>query len=264
MLRFNFIVCPCWIAFLILILSTDVGARAPVELRAATQQQEQKMPKSLVPEIQTAEWAVPWWQPRHEAKLKEKAAMKQVDLLLVGDSITHGWEQTGKATFDKYYADRGTLNIGFSGDRTENVLWRLQNGAMDDIQPKVAVVMIGTNNTGHRQDKPEDTAAGVKAILDTILSKSPNTKILLLAIFPRGKDSQDPLRQINESTNAILKKMADSREKAWYLDINQKFLEPDGNLPKSIMPDLLHPNAKGYEIWAAAMEEPLAKLLGEK
>jgi beta-glucosidase len=217
---------------------------------------------AVKPEVQTAAWAQSWWMPRHEEKL-EALKGRQVDLLMIGDSITHSWENGGKAVWEKYYADRNAFNIGFSGDRTENVLWRLQHGAVDGISPKLAVVMIGTNNTGHRQDEPAHTAAGVRAILDELQTRLPKTKILLLAIFPRGADAGNRLRKINDATNAIIAEFADD-QRVFYLDINDEFLDDDGTLPKSIMPDLLHPNPKGYEIWAAAMEPMIKRLMGEE
>lgn len=218
---------------------------------------------AVTPEVQTAEWAKSWWSKRHEEKLREKDSLEQVDLLMIGNSITHGWETGGKQVWDEYYAKRHPLNIGFSGDRTENVLWRLQHGEVDGISPKLAIIMIGTNNTGHRQDKPEDTAAGVKAILSELEKRLPETKCLLLAIFPRGADKDDKLRKINDATNEILQGFADQK-RVFFLDINDTFLEDDGTLPKEIMPDLLHPNAKGYALWAKAMEPTVARLLGEK
>jgi len=219
--------------------------------------------KAVTPEVQTAGWAVKWWMPRHEAKLEQLAEMEQVDLLMIGDSITHSWENGGKKVWDKYYAKRNAFNIGFSGDRTEQVLWRFDHGELDGISPKAAVVMIGTNNTGHRQDEPDETAAGIKAILDKLGEKLPDTKVLLLAIFPRGASADDKLRVINDAINERIKDFADN-ERVFYLDINDKFLKEDGTLPRSIMPDLLHPNAQGYEIWAEAMEPMVAKLMGEK
>lgn len=218
--------------------------------------------KALKPEPQTAEWAQSWWMPRHEAKLEQKNEMETVDLLLVGDSITHGWENAGSKVFKEYYEPRHTLNIGFSGDRTEQVLWRFEHGEIDDISPKLAIIMIGTNNTGHRQDPAEETAAGIKAIIDKLQEKTPKSKILLLAIFPRGEKPEDPLRKLNTEINERIAKFADD-EKVFFLDINDKFLEEDGTLPKSIMPDLLHPNAEGYEIWANAVEPTVKKLMGE-
>ena len=218
---------------------------------------------ALKPEVQTAKWAVKWWMPRHEQKLAAMKKQGRVDLLMIGDSITHSWENGGRKTWDKYYAKRHAFNIGFSGDRTEQVIWRLQNGEVDGISPKLAVIMIGTNNTGHRQDKPEHTAAGIKAIIGELRKRLPKTKLLLLAVFPRGAKADDKLRVINDGINKRISGFADN-ESVFYLDINDKFLAKDGTLPKSVMPDLLHPNPQGYGIWAEAMEPTIAKLMGEK
>jgi lysophospholipase L1-like esterase len=225
-------------------------------------QEEAKLPLSVKPEVQTAEWAKAWWMPRHEEKLKEKEKMGTVDLLWIGDSITHGWEGGGKATWEKYYTKRKPLNIGFSGDRTENVLWRLNNGAVDGIAPKVTVIMIGTNNAGHRQDSSEDIAAGISEIIKTLRQKLPETKIVLLAIFPRGADNEDALRKLNNGANEIIKGFAKDNE-VYFVDINASFLDAQGKLPKEIMPDLLHPNEEGYRLWAEALEPTLVKLMGE-
>ncbi|MEX0792449.1 MAG: platelet-activating factor acetylhydrolase IB subunit [Pirellulaceae bacterium] len=217
---------------------------------------------ALKPEVQTAEWAKPWWMPRHEQKLAEIKAAEKIDLVMIGDSITHGWENAGKAIWEKRYAPRHALNLGYSGDRTEQVLWRFENGELDGYQAKLAVIMIGTNNTGHRQDKPEETAAGIRSIIDQLKEKQPAAKILLLAVFPRGENSQDALRKINDDINSKIKDFADG-EKIHYLDLSGTFLEEDGTLPKKIMPDLLHPNTHGYELWAEAMEGKIRELLGE-
>ncbi len=240
------------------------GSIFPDALRWLWRDYNGVVPKlAIMPNEQTAAWAVQWWLPRHEAKLAERKAMKQVDLLMIGDSITHGWEDKGKPTWDKYYGARNAINLGFSGDRTEHVLWRFQNGAIDDIDPKLAVVMIGTNNTGHRKENPEHTAFGIKRIVDEIRLRLPNTKVLLLDVFPRGAEPEDELRQINTAINEIIKGYADEKSNIWFLNVGDQFLEKDGALPKSIMPDLLHPNAQGYEIWAEAMEPTIKKLLGE-
>jgi len=230
---------------------------------AAWGQRQADRPLSVVPQPQTADWAQQWWGKRHEEKLKEKASRGKIDLLMIGDSITHGWEDPGKSTWEKYYAKRNALNLGYSGDRTEQVLWRLENGEVDQITPRLAVIMIGTNNAGHRQEKPEDTAAGIKAIVQDLRKRLPDMKILLLAIFPRGEKPADPLRQLNVATNQIIQSLADDQH-VFFLDINDQFLTDDGTLPADIMPDYLHPNPKGYELWAAAMEPQIRKLMGEK
>jgi beta-glucosidase len=204
-----------------------------------------------------------WWMPRHQQKLEELRAADRVDVVMIGDSITHGWENAGKALWDEFYAPRHALNLGYSGDRTEHVLWRLRNGEVDGISPKLAVIMIGTNNTGHRKDPAEESAAGIQAILTELRTRLPAMKILLLAVFPRDAQPDGELRVINDELNRRLKELADG-EKVNFLDINHVFLNEDGSLPRDIMPDFLHPNATGYRKWAEAMEPTIRTLLGEK
>jgi lysophospholipase L1-like esterase len=201
-----------------------------------------------------------WWQQRHQS-MNARVMQGDVDLVFIGDSITHGWEGAGKEVWQRFYGSRNAVNLGIGGDQTCHVLWRLDNGNIAGISPKLAVVMIGTNNVGSGQTS-EQTAAGVKAIVDKLRTKLPQTNILLLAVFPRGADNHDGLRQLNTKANKIIAKLADGK-KVFYLDIGPKFLCPDGTLSKQIMPDLLHPNAKGYEIWAEAIEPDVAKLMGQ-
>jgi beta-glucosidase len=217
---------------------------------------------ALTPEVQTAEWAVRWWLPRHEQKLADLAATGQVDLVMIGDSITHGWESAGRAVWDDHYADRRAFNLGFGGDRTEQVLWRLAHGAVDGIAPRLVVLMIGTNNTGHRQDPPGQTAAGIRAILDDLQSRLPSARILLLAIFPREASPDAELRRLNDAVNQRIAAFADG-ERVVYLDLADVFLAPDGTLSEGVMPDLLHPNEHGYRLWAEAMEPMIERLLLE-
>jgi lysophospholipase L1-like esterase len=213
----------------------------------------------------------PGTEKRHESfnAISQKG---EAELVFLGDSITHGWEKKGQAAWDKYWAPLNAANFGIGGDRTEHVLWRLDHGNFDGLKPKLIVVMIGTNNTGH-QGRPqkeinnevytctaEQTAEGVKAIVAKLKAKCPQAKILLLAIFPRGATPEDKMRQQNEATNALIAKLADEKT-VFFMDIGPKFLQPDGTLSKDIMPDLLHPNEKGYEIWAEAIEGRVRELL---
>ena len=202
-----------------------------------------------------------WWKKRHEQKV---AAAKKTDceLLFIGDSITHGWEKSGKKVWQEYYAKRKPFNIGYSGDRTEHVLWRFDNGELANFKPKVAVIMIGTNNTGHGLQKATETAEGIQAIITQLHQHSPKTQILLLAVFPRGAKPENKMRKRNDEINAIIKTYDDGKT-VHYLDIASAFLDKDGNLPKSIMPDYLHPQAPGYKLWAEAMEPTLKKLLSK-
>lgn len=199
------------------------------------------------------------WMTRHES-FNKRVAQGKVDLVFIGDSITQAWEGSGKAAWAKYYGTRNAVNLGIGGDRTQHVIWRLDNGNLKDITPKAAVIMIGTNNSG--SNTPAEIADGVKVIVEQIRKMSPNTKILLLAVFPRGTNNADARRKVNQGANAIFKNLADSKH-VHYLDIGQHFLTDDGTLTREIMPDLLHLSPKGYNIWAESIEKSLAKLLGE-
>jgi lysophospholipase L1-like esterase len=213
----------------------------------------------------------PGTEKRHES-FNVISKQGEAQLVFLGDSITHGWEGKGKAIWTKEWAPLKAANFGIGGDRTEHVLWRLEHGNFDGLKPKAIVLMIGTNNTGH-QGRPqkelngavyectaEQTAEGIKAILTQLQKKCPDAKILVLGIFPRGADKNDKFRQQNEATNAIVKGFADG-QKVFFHDVGAKFLEPDGTLSKTIMPDLLHPNEKGYQIWSDAIKADVLALL---
>lgn len=200
-----------------------------------------------------------WWKKRHGEKVAQ-ANSGGHDLIFIGDSITHGWEGAGKATWEKHYGDRKALNLGFSGDRTEHVIWRLENGELRKQQnAKVAVIMIGTNNTGHNQQDPSETADGIKRILSILRARCPDAKVLLLGVFPRDHEPDGKLRQINNALNKRIAELHDG-ERVHFLDIGPRFLDEDGRLPKEIMPDFLHPREKGYAIWAEAIEAKLVEL----
>lgn len=210
------------------------------------------------------------WVKRHEGFV-DLAKKGGINVLFVGDSITDSWRvadpaKGGKPVWDREYAPLGAANFGISGDRTQHVLWRLQNGELDGINPKVVVLMIGTNNTGFERDgttprnTPPQVVEGIKAIVDTLRSKLPQTKILLLAIFPRAEKRDHPQRQQIAEINRAIARLHDGR-RVRFLDIGNHFLAADGTMPKEIMPDFLHPGIKGYEMWANAIRQPLAELL---
>lgn len=214
-----------------------------------------------VPAIVPAPQTAGWWMPQHERNVA-RVRQGQVDLLMIGDSITQGWGGEGQRVWERYYAPRRAVNLGFNSDRTEQVLWRLQHGEIDGIHPKVAVVMIGTNNSGTREDPPEETAAGVQAIVRLLRAKLPETKIILLGIFPRGSTATDSLRQLNRAINDRLRGLANGRD-VLYQDLGHLFVDREGRLDTRLMPDLLHPNEAGYRAWAEGMEPQLKALLGE-
>ena len=209
-----------------------------------------------------------WWEKRHEEKLAQIAASGgEIDLVFVGDSITHNWEGAhgpasaygGKplAELKKKYT---VLNLGFGGDSTRNVLWRLQNGELDGYKAKCFMLMIGTNNGGC---SAEDTAAGVKSILDLIARKQPQAVTILLPIFPSGATADHPWRASKEKVNALIRKFADGKKVVWH-DFNSRFLNPDGTFPKGMMmKDDLHPLAPGYDIWAEEVAPLFRKVCGK-
>lgn len=207
--------------------------------------------------VQPADRPDSWWTERHA----EKAALAQkggIDLVFVGDSITHAWESEGKAVWEEYYADRNALNLGFSGDQTQQVLWRFANGELDGISPKLAVVMIGTNNLG--VNTAEEIAEGVRAVVAALRTELPTTKVLALAIFPRGDAAADveKLRQAN-----ALIEGSDFDEAVHFFDVGPWLRDADGTVPVSLLPDGVHPNAVGYQLWAEAIEPKVAELMGE-
>jgi lysophospholipase L1-like esterase len=197
-----------------------------------------------------------WWKDRHESRLKMKAG--GADVVFLGDSITQGWEGDGKEVWAAKIQPLKPLNLGFSGDRTQHVLWRITEGKeLDGLTPRVAVIMIGTNNMG--SDSAADIAAGVKAIVAELRKQKPEMKILLLGIFPRSADPKGQFRDKIKEVNADLAATKDPNVR--FLDIGEKFLDAEGRIPKEIMPDQLHLSAKGYGIWAVAMLPALEELL---
>lgn len=200
------------------------------------------------------------WVQRHES-FNKRVKEGNVDLIFIGDSITQGWEGSGKKVWEEFYGNRNAVNLGIGGDRTQHVLWRLDHGNIDGISPKLAVLMIGTNNAG--SNTSEQIAEGVKAIVEKLRAKLPDTKVLVLAIFPRGENKENKARQVNEGANERIAKLADNKM-VFYEDIGPKFLGDDGTLSKEIMPDLLHLSEQGYRIWAESIESKVAELMGEK
>ena len=198
------------------------------------------------------------WRARHLA-INARAKQGQVDLIYIGDSIVRSWMWDGESVWNYYYAKRNGMIAGMTGDRTEQVLWRLQNGNIDGISPKLAIVMIGQNNGPFNTG--EEIGAGVTAIVQTLLEKLPETKILVLAIFPRG-EKPTAERAVLAKANEIASRLADGKH-LFYLDVNYLFLRPDGSIPASLMPDFEHPNEEGHRVWAAAIELKVAELMGE-
>jgi lysophospholipase L1-like esterase len=196
---------------------------------------------------------------RHQSFL-EVARAGNIDLLFVGDSITDWWRQPqrGLPVFTEYFGTLKAANFGIAGDTTQGVLWRMQNGELDGFQAKLIVLMLGTNNINRNAN--DDIAEGNRAIVAEFRKRQPQAKVLILGIFPRGLAADNAFRPSIKAINERLATMADNQQ-VFYMDIGDRFLAPDGTLPADVMPDGLHPNEKGYRIWAEAMAPRVKELL---
>ena len=208
-----------------------------------------------VPRDNSAIRPVPRVAARHDSFV-ELAKKGDIDLLLVGDSITDLWRNSTE-TYATYFGKYRVGNFAISGDTTQGVLWGLQNGEGIGFQPKAVMMMIGTNNSG--SNTGPEIAEGVGAIVLELRKDFPNAKILLLAIFPRNAPTSNN-RKVNAEASAIYSKLGDNKN-VFYMDIGEKFLSPDGTISTEIMADGLHPTAKGYVIWGDAVKDKLAELM---
>ena len=204
-----------------------------------------------------------WWRDRHASFNKRVADLgDKSQLIFIGDSITQGWEGEGKEAWAEHFAKYDAINLGIGGDRTQHVLWRLDNGNLDGLNPKAAVVMIGTNNSNGEDNTAEQIADGVRQIVRKLRSKLPNTKILLVAIFPRG-ENPNPQRGKILQANQIIRKLADGQNVLW-VDFGHKYVDEEGLIPREIMPDFLHLSKRGYEMWVESLRNPLRRVMGEQ
>jgi len=220
------------------LLATGVTARA-------------QGPATVVPKPRPGSWVA-----LHE-KFLSQAKKGNIDLLFLGDSITQGWNNN--EVWRRHYAPRKAANFGIGGDRTEHVLWRIQNGELEGIAPKVTVLMIGTNNAG--ANTPDEIAQGITAIVKELRTRLPKTQILLLGVFPRGQKPA-AIRERLKAVNETIAKLDDGSH-VRFLDVGSAFLNKDGTIDPKIMPDYLHLSREGYRKWADAMEPTLWSMLDE-
>lgn len=202
----------------------------------------------------------PNWMPQHEANVA-LASKGGIDVLFVGDSLTKCWSREGHDVWRTRFAPLHAGNIGISGDCTQHVLWRLQNGHLENIHPKAVVLLIGTNNIS-AGDSPADIAEAVGAVVGEIRRRLPEARILLLGILPRSELASHPVRETVRSVNNLISKLQDASY-VTYLDVGDKLLQPDGSLTKEVTKDFTHLTANGYEIFADAIEPTVQRLLGK-
>lgn len=242
--------------FCIVIFATGVVDLKAKELKAIV-----KPPKTCIPVPRGT-----WWPNNHKNMLKREP--KNMKVMFLGDSITMMWRsqsgyEGGTNVWNEYYKDIPAGNYGISGDKTEHVLWRITTS--DDLKgtnPKVVVLLIGINNL-LQKDTPENTSAGITKIVKVIRKKLPESKILLLAVFPCWKSPKHPMRGKVKTVNKTIAKLADDKN-IFFLDIGDVLLEKDGSISKKVLRDGLHPGEEGYRRWAKAMEPTLESLLSGK
>ena len=229
------------------------GARA----ETASKPPDYLLIKAIVPVAKDTNW----WTKRHEKKVREAGA-GDVGMIMIGDSLVHNFEKRGRQLWYLYFGRYQPLNLGFNADLTEHALWRLQNGELDGISPRLAIIMIGTNNGGLRRDAPQNTVAGIAAIINEIRIQLPDTKVLLLGVFPRGALRKHPLRKLNAKVNQVLPELAEEPA-VRFLDISNVFLDNKGRLHRNIMYDFLHPTIAGYQLWAEAISPTVLEMMRE-
>ena len=229
-----------------------------VEAQAANKNPETQRTRKN-PAVTPQSRIVEWWFARHAEKIGEMSK-GDIDLLMVGDSITNNFDTVGAKVWKKYFEPRKAINLGFGGDRTNHVLWRLDHLPKLKKTPKAAVVLIGTNNICWGSDTPSQAAEGVQAVARKLNDLYPEMKVLVLGVFPRRRQLNHAHRkQINE-LNSYLPELLKDVKNVKFLDIGPKFLDEKGFLSKEMMPDTTHPSEKGHEIWATAIESELKKM----
>lgn len=218
-----------------------------------------ELPATLKPEPQHRD---PYdWNGRHEDVKKRNSTVKP-EYVMIGDSITHHWGgepsvgslKTGPQSWEQLFGPHAVANLGFGFDYVDNAYYRVQHGELDGISPRVIIILLGTNNLGHRRDTPQACADNIKALVRLVHQKCPFSKILLLGVLPRKeKDLVEPVKQ----TNKLLQKLQNGRN-VFFANPGKALLSADGVFPQNeFLRDAVHPNAKGYEV----LEKELAGLL---
>lgn len=196
----------------------------------------------------------------HDQFVKQ-AKKGNIDLLFIGDSITEYWRHEGKDVWQREFSSWKPGNFGIAGDTTHGVMWRVGNGGeLVGLHPKAVVLLIGTNDISNGLEPPAAIASNVGKIVQSVKANLPQTKVIILAVFPRSRSANDPVRGVVRQLNEELAKLQNGKD-ILFLDIGLKFLSANGDLSPEIMPDYLHLSRKGYEVWANAMRKTLEEVM---
>ena len=237
------------------------AATVPAESMSTAKMESRTKDKNRDPGIFGDYWWANRFLSRH--KLVEQQRGKTVDLVLLGDSIMHFWEWKHPASWKKLTQGRTVLNLGYGGDRTQNVIWRVENGELDGYKAKNIVLMIGTNNNSSKDTNPANVAAAIEKIVALVRAKQPDAPLILHPIFPRGASANSSrhadARVRNDKTNALLKTFADAHPEIKWIDFNDKMVDSTGWVPRTIMADEIHPTDAGYDFWMDAILPHLKK-----
>ena len=222
---------------------------------------------STAPQVRLASW----WFDRHAEKIAEIEKSnnpkdeRKIELLMVGDSITNNFDKKGpgEPVWKKYFTPLNALNLGFGGDRTNHVLWRLEHLPKIKPAPLAASLMIGTNNICWGSDKPKQAAEGIQEITRKLNAMYPKMKILVLGVFPRREQLDHPHRKQIIELNSYLPDLLKDIPNVSFMDIGSEFLDEKGFLSREMMPDTTHPSEKAHEIWAQAITPKLREMMGK-
>lgn len=225
--------------------------------------------------VPVARLDLPWWKARFAEKQQE-LRQRHVDLLWLGDSITQNWELAGPEpwrafapVWNRFYGDRHAVNLGFKGDSTCHLLWRLQHGELNTVSPRAVIILIGANNFGHVHTNATQTSSGIDVILDEVHRQLPKTQIILLGVLPSIRSTWVSVN--TSKLNALLSLTARTRQSyVTFIDLSYIFIR-DGHVdaakfldPKLSPPDPpLHPSAQAQQLIALAIEPTVARLLGD-
>lgn len=231
----------------------------PVDATPVSRMESKTKDKSRSPGLFGEYWWANRFLERH--KLVESLRGKSVDLVMVGDSITHYWEWKHPESWAAFTSGRTVLNLGYGGDRTDTVIWRLLHGEVDGYQAKTIVLEVGTNNNSSKISNPTNVATGIRTIISILREKQPSARIILHPIFPCGDSPNSAhhaeARYRNEQTNCLLKDYADMDPHVKWVDFNACFLDENGWVPRRLMSDGIHPTDQGYEIWSKVLHAEL-------